>query len=316
MKAKLLVVEDDEIQGSALRNSLEAAGFSVVWVQSGFEALKIARSESPDVIILDVIMTGMDGLAVCRWLKMTHATQDIPIIMLTARGEVHDRVEGLNVGANDYMSKPCAPEELEARILAALRVREAQAELRERNQQLEAMVHRVEALAITDPLTGLYNRRRFSDVLRREFALTRRYQNSLSCLMLDIDHFKEHNDKHGHDFGDRVLKDLASLLSQNIREVDVACRYGGEEFVLLLPHTPKDKAMIVAERIVHRVRKLRLEIKEEQVAITISVGISSTGDVKAADPEALVRAADGALYEAKRQGRDRIVLYSVELDQL
>lgn len=313
MKANLLLVEDDETQGKALHCSLEAAGFSVIWAQSGFEALKLARSATPEVIILDVIMADMDGLAVCRWLKMNHSTRDIPVIMLTARSAVHDRVEGLNVGANDYLVKPFAPEELEARILAALRVREAQSELRARNQQLEAMVHRVEAIAITDPLTGLYNRRRFADDLRREYALTRRYRNSLSCVMLDIDHFKVHNDAHGHDFGDRVLKEFAVLLTQNIREVDVACRYGGEEFVLLLPHTPKDKAVVVAERVLSRLRERQFEHGEERVKITVSIGIASTVDVDSNDPDALVRAADIALYEAKRLGRNRIVLYTSEL---
>src|SRR5512133_3403079 len=313
MKAKLLIVEDDEAQGATLRDGLQASGFEVTWVLSGFEALKLARSEPPDLIILDVVMAGMDGLAVCRWLKMTHATRELPVIMLTSRGAVHERVEGLNVGANDYVLKPCAPEELEARILAALRVREMQTELRERNQQLEAMVHRVEALAITDPLTRLYNRRRFGDVLRREYALTKRYHNTLSCLMLDIDHFKRQNDRYGHDFGDTILKGFATLLSQNIREVDVACRYGGEEFTLLLPHTPKDKAIVVANRIVTKLRQLRFNHGEDEISITVSIGVAATSDLESLDAEDLVKAADSALYDAKRQGRNRISLY--ERDQ-
>ena len=310
VKAQLLLIEDSEVQGGTLKRSLEILGYSVSWARSGIEGLKLARTERPDLVILDVVMADVDGFAVCRWLKMTVDTRDIPVIMLTVRSDVHDRVEGLNVGANDYLPKPFADEELEARILAALRVRAAQAELRERNQQLEAMIHRVEALAITDPLTGLFNRRRFSDVLRREFAVTKRYRNELSCLMLDIDHFKLINDHHGHDFGDEVLKQVASKLIHTLREVDLACRYGGEEFAILLPHTPKQNAFIAAERIMRSVRELVLQSNGIAVPVAVSIGISSTRDVTTSEAEELVRCADMALYEAKRLGRDRIVVFA------
>jgi two-component system, cell cycle response regulator len=310
VKAKLLLVEDSDVQGSTVKRTLETLGYQVSWARSGIEGLKLARTERPDLIILDVVMADVDGFAVCRWLKMTLDTRDIPVIMLTVKSEVHDRVEGLNVGANDYLPKPFADEELEARILAALRVRATQAELRERNQQLEAMIHRVEALAVTDPLTGLFNRRKFSDVLRREFAVTKRYRNELSCLMIDIDHFKLINDRHGHDFGDGVLKDVATTLMHNLREVDLACRYGGEEFAVLLPHTPKENALVVADRITRCVRELKLNYDGTSVPVSVSVGIASTKDITTNEAEELVRSADVALYEAKRLGRDRIVTFA------
>jgi len=312
LKAKLLLVEDSDAQGSHVKRALEKLGYSVSWARSGIEGLKLARTENPDLVILDVVMADVDGFAVCRWLKMHGETREIPVIMLTVRGDLQDRVEGLNVGANDYLPKPFADEELEARIFAALRVRAAQTELRERNQQLEAMLHHVEALAITDPLTGLFNRRRFSDVLRREFAVTKRYQNVLSCLMVDIDHFKLINDKFGHEAGDRVLKEVATALSQNLREVDLPARYGGEEFAILLPHTPKTNAVIVAERIAARVRALVLAVSKESVSVTVSIGIAATSDVQTSEPEELLRMADVALYEAKRAGRDRVVLFAAE----
>lgn len=312
LKAKLLLVEDSDAQGSHVKRTLEALGYAVTWARSGIEGLKLARTEPPDLVILDVVMADVDGFAVCRWLKMHAETREIPVIMLTVRGELQDRVEGLNVGANDYLPKPFADEELEARIFAALRVRAAQTELRERNQQLESMLHHVEALAITDALTGLFNRRRFSDVLRREFAVTRRYQNPLSCLMVDIDHFKKINDRFGHDMGDRVLKEVAQSLSQNLREVDLPARYGGEEFAVLLPHTPKINAVVVAERIANRVRQLAFQFRDESLSVTVSIGIASTTDVTTNEPEELLRMADIALYEAKRSGRDRAVLYASE----
>jgi diguanylate cyclase (GGDEF)-like protein len=315
VKAHLLLVEDSDVQGSNVKRTLETLGYRVSWARSGIEGLKLARTEHPDLVILDVVMADVDGFAVCRWLKMTSDTRDIPVIMLTVRNDVHDRVEGLNVGANDYLPKPFADEELEARILAALRVRATQSELRERNQQLEAMIHRVEALAITDPLTGLFNRRRFADVLRREFAVTKRYHNVLSCLMLDIDHFKSVNDRYGHDFGDSVLKEVAATLLHNIREVDLACRYGGEEFAILLPHTPKDNAIIVADRITSCVRQLKLSSGADSVTVTLSIGIASTKDVPDSDSDALIRSADVALYEAKRLGRDRIATYAAQTER-
>jgi two-component system, cell cycle response regulator len=309
-KAKLLLVEDSDTQGSHIKRTLEALGYAVVWARSGIEGLKLARTEPPDLVILDVVMADVDGFAVCRWLKMHAETREIPVIMLTVRNELQDRVEGLNVGANDYLPKPFADEELEARIFAALRVRATQTELRERNQQLESMLHHVEALAITDALTGLFNRRRFSDVLRREFAVTRRYQNPLSCLMVDIDHFKRINDRFGHDMGDRVLKEVAQSLSQNLREVDMPARYGGEEFAVLLPHTPKLNAVVVAERIVTRARQLEFHFRDETLSVTVSIGIASTSDVTTNEPEELLRLADIALYEAKRSGRDRAILFA------
>ena len=171
-------------------------------------------------MLLDVVMPDIDGFAVCRWLKMNAETRDIPIIMLTVRTALADRVEGLNIGADDYLAKPFDDQELEARIFAALRVKAAHAELRDRNQQLESMLHSVEALASTDALTGLFNRRRFADVLRREFAVTKRYKNTLSCLLLDLDHFKQINDRFGHDAGDQVLKEVARRITGSLREVD------------------------------------------------------------------------------------------------
>src|SRR5689334_12848853 len=206
IKGKLLLVEDSEAQGSRIVATLQRQGYDVLWAKSGIEGLKLARAEKPDLIVLDVVMQDMDGLSVCRWLKMSGESRDIPIIMLTVRGELQERVEGLNVGADDYLPKPFADEELEARIFAALRVKAAEVELKKRNTELQSMLHHVEALAITDPLTGLFNRRRFDDVLRREFAMTKRYSTPLSCLMVDVDYFKRINDLYGHDAGDRVLK--------------------------------------------------------------------------------------------------------------
>ncbi|HET9956344.1 MAG TPA: diguanylate cyclase [Polyangiaceae bacterium] len=309
MKAKLLLIDDSEAQGNHIRSSLEHLGYSVEWARSGVEGLRLARTEKPDLVLLDVVMADIDGFAVCRWLKMHADTRDIPIIMLTVRTALADRVEGLNVGADDYLAKPFETEELEARIFASLRAKAANLELRERNQELEAMLHHVEALAITDPLTGLFNRRRFADVLKREYAVTRRYQNTLSCLLLDLDHFKRINDHYGHDAGDRVLKELAQKVAENLREVDVPARYGGEEFAVLLPHTRKEDARIVAERLRRAIESIQLTFDGKPERVTVSIGVAGNTDVASGKAEDLVKAADVALYEAKRLGRNRVVVY-------
>jgi two-component system, cell cycle response regulator len=309
VKAKLLLVDDSDTQSGKIRSSLERLGYAVECASSGVEGLKLARVQRPDLILLDVEMADLDGFAVCRWLKMNGETREIPVIMLTVRKDVADRVEGLNIGADDYLPKPFADAELEARIFAALRVKAAHAELRERNTQLESMLHHVEALAITDPLTGLFNRRRFADVLKREFAITRRYKNTLSCLMIDIDHFKRINDRFGHDGGDQVIKETARRLMETVREVDVPARYGGEEFAVLLPHTAKQDAVIAAERVRAMMTKTEFSFSDERLRITVSIGVAGNSDVTSGQAEDLVKAADCALYEAKRLGRDRVVLF-------
>jgi two-component system cell cycle response regulator len=309
VKAKLLLIDDSETQSGQIKLSLERLGYTVEWARSGVEGLRQARSNRPDLVLLDVVMADIDGFAVCRWLKMNAETREIPVIMLTVRTALADKVEGLNIGADDYLAKPFQDEELEARIFAALRVKATHAELKERNQQLESMLHHVEALAITDPLTGLFNRRRFADVLKREFAVTKRYKNTLSCLMIDLDHFKLINDRYGHDTGDLVLKEIARKIQETLREVDVPARYGGEEFAVLLPHTSKRDAMIVAERLCALVRKIQFKVGDATLKLSASVGVAGNIDVLSGHAEDLVKAADFALYEAKRLGRDRAVLF-------
>ena len=311
IRGKLLLVEDSESQGNHIKGLLERLGYQVAWVQTGIDALRVVREDPPDLVVLDVVMRDMDGLAVCRWLKMSPDTRDIPVLMLTVKGELHQRVEGLNIGANDYLPKPFADEELEARIFASLRMKASAIELRKRNTELESMLHHVEALAITDPLTGLFNRRRFADVLRHEFAMTRRYKSALSCVLIDIDHFKSINDRFGHNVGDQVLRALAERFSQNLREVDLAARYGGEEFAILLPQTPKVGAVIVAERIANRVRGEGYGMEGASFSVTVSIGVACSADIDSENPDDLVRAADTALYLAKGRGRDRVVAYSV-----
>ncbi len=315
MKARILVIEDSKTQADTIVGMLERSGYTAIWADGGIAGLKMAKSEQPDIVLLDVVMDDMDGHAVCRWLKIHEATSNIPVIMLTVKSNISDRVEGLNVGADDYLPKPFNQQELEARIYAALRRSATREELEKRNSELEEMLYRVEYMAMTDPLTNLFNRRRFNDVLKREFATTWRYKNDLTCVMIDIDWFKKINDSYGHSVGDEVLRIIAVVLTESLREVDIAARYGGEEFSLLMPHTAKNAAVVALERIMNKIRATRITSDAGEFGFTVSMGVADMADVETRDMEELMRAADQALYEAKRRGRDQIVSYSSDLPQ-
>ncbi len=304
-KAKVLLVEDDPIQASATKEILRKVGYEVLWAEDGINAIKLVKSEKPDIIVLDVILPGMDGYEVCRWLKLDESTKGIPVIMLTVKKELSDKISGLQIGADDYLPKPYNELELNARIYASLRTKALQDELKLKNKQLEDLLDKVNYMAITDALTGLYNRRRFHDVLTSEYERAKRYGTPFSLVMLDIDYFKKINDNFGHDVGDAVLKEVSDILLKSIRDIDTAARYGGEEFMVILPNTDKAHATIVAER-------MRQAIENHDFAgldrtMSVSIGISGMPDAKVEHEDRLIRCADFAMYRAKQLGRNRTV---------
>ncbi len=308
-KAKVLLVEDDPVQASATKEILKKVGYEVIWAEDGINAIKAVKTDKPDIILLDVILPGMDGYEVCRWLKLEESTKGIPVIMLTIKKELSDKISGLHIGADDYLPKPYNELELNARIYASLRTKALQDELRMKNKQMEDLLHKVNYMAITDALTGLYNRRRFHDVLTSEFERSKRYATPFSVVMLDIDHFKKVNDTFGHSIGDGVLREVSSILKGSIREIDTAARFGGEEFMVILPSTDKSNAMIVAERMRVAIERHRFEGLDWSV--TVSIGIAGMPDAKADTEDMLIRCADFALYRAKQGGRNRTVSASV-----
>ncbi len=304
-KAKVLLVEDDPIQASATTELLERVGYEVLAAADGINAIKIVKSSRPDIILLDVILPGMDGYEVCRWLKLEETTKGIPVIMLTIKKELSDKISGLQIGADDFLPKPYNELELNARIYASLRTKALQDELKMKNRQLEDLLDKVNYMAITDALTGIYNRRRFLDVLSSEYERAKRYATPFSLIMLDIDYFKKINDTFGHAAGDAVLKEVSDMILKSIREIDTAARYGGEEFVIVLPNTAREHARVVAERI-------RLAIEKHDFGgldrrISVSIGISGMPDAKVDSEDRLIRCADFALYRAKQLGRNRTV---------
>ncbi len=303
-KANILLVEDDTFQATETKNYLENSGYDVIVAANGKAALKAAKTQDIELILLDRNLPDMDGSEVCRWLRLNKDTKIIPIIMLTVKGSVMERVDGLEAGADDYLPKPYNEIELNARIYACLRTKSLRDELKEKNRQLEELLSKVELLAVTDPLTELYNRRHFSIIIQKEFAGTQRYNSPISCLMIDVDHFKSINDMHGHSAGDIVLKEIAQLTKNCLRKVDTLARWGGEEFAVLLPRTKKEDAFIVASRILSAISEHRFPNVNKQ--ITVSIGIANIPDLSFDTAEKLIDASDIALYEAKRKGRNRI----------
>lgn len=305
-KAKILLVEDDRIQAKFVTDFLEKKGYEVLYSGDGKSAIKIAKTEPIDLIILDLILPDISGYEVSRWLKINNDTKGIPIIMLTARSTLNDKIAGLEAGADDYLPKPFDEAELNARIYASLRTKALQDELRERNRQLEELLAKVELMAITDPLTEINNRRRFEEVIKKEFSCFKRYHTPLTCMMIDIDHFKRINDRYGHAQGDSVLKETALLICRNLREVDTLARWGGEEFIALLPQTDKNEALNVARRILENIRNHRFQGIPPHETITVSIGISGIPSDNIENWERLIMKADQALYMAKENGRDMV----------
>ncbi len=234
---KILVVDDDP---AAIRFIQEGLGSSYDFLSAndGEAALAAVRDHLPDIILCDVEMPKMNGLEVCRILKNNRRFSFIPFILMTAREEPSFKVEGLDLGADDYLIKPLNLFELGARVRSMLRIKSLQDELLSANARLQDINEKLHELSMTDTLTGLYNRLFFTKRFAYEFQRSDRYRSPLTCVMIDIDHFKRVNDTHGHQVGDTVLKGVSKVLNSAIRKVDILARYGGEEIVVVLTETP------------------------------------------------------------------------------
>jgi two-component system, cell cycle response regulator len=295
----VLLVEDSAAIRALVRRMLVAGGHTVVEAARGADALALCREQQPDVVLLDVEMPGMSGWDVLAAMKADPGLRDVPVVFLTGRSDTADMVDGLRLGAHDYLRKPCEPTELLARVQAAARVKRLQDELRQRNEELD-LVSR------TDALTGLRNRRHVEEYLTKLVSLARRNVEPIAVLIVDIDHFKSVNDGHGHDAGDAVLREVAGRMVDSVRLEDMVGRWGGEEFLVVLPNTAAQGAAELAER-------LRQVVAGEPcrlpgggaVPVTISLGCAAS---VIDDAATLARSADAAMYEAKESGRNRVVV--------
>ncbi|HUR83050.1 MAG TPA: diguanylate cyclase [Thermoanaerobaculia bacterium] len=295
----IAIVDDDAAIRRLVRLFLRRAGFDTIEYAAGDEARAALHSEFWDLAILDRRLPDMDGVILAQELKANPAFRTRYIIMLTGEDEQEDKVEGLELGADDYITKPFQYPELLARIRAGKRIVDLQKELLETNKRLEL-------LSITDGLTKLHNHRYFQDELARAFEEAQRYQRPLSLAMIDIDFFKKINDTYGHAVGDDVLRNAASLYRHSVRSTDLVARYGGEEFVVMMPETSLQDAISFAEKIRHLLEVTPLETQAGPVSATISIGVASVPHSRIHSAKELIVAADKALYRAKRGGRNQV----------
>jgi diguanylate cyclase (GGDEF)-like protein len=290
-----LLVVDDERQNRLLLTELFDGQYRIIQAKNGVQALEKARQHQPDLILLDVLMPEMDGMAVLHELKRDGSTRHIPVIFVTALDSAADEEKGLDLGAVDYISKPFHPPIVRARVRNHL--------------QLVHQRRLLEQLAALDGLTGIPNRRQFDTALEREWRRCRRNAQPLSLIIADVDFFKKYNDTLGHASGDRVLQEVAATLRQGVRRpADLVARYGGEEFVLLLPETCAANAQLLARNLLNLLQQKALPHPASDVGphITLSMGgVTAIPAGDAPDPEFFQRA-DAALYAAKAQGRNRV----------
>ncbi|HEX5436245.1 MAG TPA: diguanylate cyclase [Gemmatimonadaceae bacterium] len=305
----ILIVDDHADNVEILRAHLEASGYRTMAAGNGEEALQIVATCPPDLMLLDVMMPLMDGHEVARRIKADRSLPFIPIIMQTALESVQSKVEGLGAGADDYITKPINYVELEARVRSMLRIKGLQDEVQQRERELARANIELHRMAVTDALTGLYNRRHLEQRLREMFEHSVRLHEPLACVMADLDHFKEVNDSYGHPAGDVVLKQAAGLLRSVVREVDRLGRYGGEEFMIVLPGTVLDAGVTFAERARQEVAEHVFTFEGGTLRSTMSCGVAAWPHPRIAERHDLVKAADEALYVAKRSGRNRVVRF-------
>ena len=309
--SRILVVDDVPVNIQLLVTYLAAEGYDVVSAKDGHDAMKAVKEHQPDLILLDVMMPKMNGFKVCEAIKSDDATKFIPVILVTALNELEDKVKGMNSGADDFLAKPFNKLELLVRVRSLLRIKHLHDELQEKVIELQRTKEELRQLAITDGLTGLYNYRYFKEQLLQELKRAQRHSLNISVVMIDIDHFKQYNDKNGHPAGDVVLKDIARLLRDNIRNIDLAARYGGEEFSLILIETDKPSAKIVSEKIRKLVEDYGFAYESSQPdgKLTISTGVATFPE-DGEDFDTLVSKADQRLYRAKEAGRNLIFVDS------
>jgi len=315
----ILFVDDEELTLKALARFLRNEPFCLHFAGSGAKALDIMAQTLIHILVTDMAMPQMDGLELLRQVKDKHP--DSLRLVLSAHTTAHQLLPCINTGQIfRYITKPVDPAEFRGTIREAISYHRMRSdrillvnELKLKNEKLrqatlmqQHIANQLRRLAVTDELTGLFNRRHLTESLNHEFEQCRRYGTDLSCLMLDLDHFKSVNDTYGHAFGDLVLWEFSSRLKETMRSSDLGFRYGGEELTVLLPHIPLEKALVFGERILQSCRTTPFQYQDRSIIVTVSIGIACFKHHRPQTPEEMLQIADRLLYEAKQGGRDRI----------
>jgi two-component system cell cycle response regulator len=290
---KILIADDEDGTRLKLETLLAKLGYDVLVARDGAEAWELLqREDAPSLALLDWLMPGMDGVEVCRRVRQSSKVPYVYIVMLTVKGQKQDLVAGMEAGADDYLSKPFDVDELRVRLSAGERILSLQEDLR--------------LQATHDDLTGVLNRGTVLDILHRELALVARKSVPVAIILADLDDFKQVNDKHGHAIGDTVLREAARRLATPMRPYDAIGRYGGEEFLIVLPGCGIESALVVAERIRCSVGKKPITTSAGDVPMTVSLGVAAVESAPPRGADELIQSADDALYRAKRGGRNRV----------
>jgi diguanylate cyclase (GGDEF)-like protein len=296
---RVLIADDDPVSCRLLDHLLHKWGYEVIAARNGVDAWEVLQADhAPRIALLDWMMPGLDGLEICRRVRARSAKPYVYIMLLTANDKVGNLVEGLESGADDYLTKPFHPQELRARLRVGLRMLDLESGLVEARENLRFK-------ASHDALTSIWNRGAIIELLERELSRARRDGSSVGVLLADIDHFKRVNDTRGHLVGDEVLGAVTGRLKGEVRSYDSVGRYGGEEFLILLPGCDNPKLTAKAEQLVKIVERSSIETSAGPVPVTISIGGIASGDCPHAELKSLLRAADTALYRAKISGRNR-----------
>jgi diguanylate cyclase (GGDEF)-like protein len=297
-QSRILIVQAVDAERLLQRTLFTDAGMAVYEAVSGAQALDVLALHRPDLVVLGRALPDMDGLELLPRLKSSELDL-IPVLVASERSETSERVRGLQLGADDYMALPCDPAELLARARALLRNKMVYDKIRKLQVSLEEMV-------VSDPLTGLNNRRYVMDRLKQEMQRCDRHGEPLAFAMIDLDGFKPLNDQFGHVVGDKVLKAVGGAIARCVRVSDIAARYGGDEFAVILPQTPPEGSMRVCERILRTISELEVHAEDgTPCTITASLGLAYYPADDVETPAELVHSADGALYGAKRTGKNR-----------
>jgi diguanylate cyclase (GGDEF)-like protein len=300
---KILVADDDPLSRRLVDTAVTRLGHEAAATEDGEAAWRRFCHDKPEVLITDLVMPGVDGLELCRRVRADARAGYTYIILVTALGSRQDVVRGMEAGADDYLVKPVDLFALQTRLIAAQRVTDLHTELDRHRAQL---AH----LARHDPLTGLANRRSLDEDLEVLHARSQRYGHSYAVAMCDIDRFKAYNDTHGHPAGDQALRAVAATIAGELRLGDGIYRYGGEEFLLVLPEQTLDSARVAVERVRRAVEQLAIghDAAGSGDGLTVSAGIAAFGPGQATTVEQLLEQADAALYRAKSAGRNRIAV--------
>ena len=312
---RILIAEDDPISRRLLQRTLEKWGYDVLAVEDGLEALEVITKEDIRLLISDWMMPRMDGPTLCRKIRERSTQKYVYILLLTARGQKEDIIQGLKAGADDYLTKPFDREELGVRVRAGERIVKLEEELIKKNEELQRLNEKLSKMALIDPLMEIPNRHKFYHSIETIHKRMLRYGEKYALAVIDVDRFKSYNDSYGHLSGDKVLQEVGKAIRATLRSSDEAFRYGGEEIVVILPNQSIQESMKVAERIRNKIISLNIEHKlNKPPIVTVSCGVACSHNPgrKAEIWEEVLDWADRALYEAKASGRNCSKYYEPE----